>query len=666
MPTTQPTNIKNMNLSKEIKAAGANGKLLPASVNNIISWIEANFLPPWAISSLEELVNTEDWDELNARFYQSLSFGTGGLRGRTIGKQITPSEKGQDTATSSPAHPSVGTAYLNDFNIIRATIGLHYYCKKAAEHNSPSLVIAHDVRFFSRHFCELAASTWSKLGGKAYIFPHARSTPQLSFQVRHLAADAGVIITASHNPFHDNGYKVYCSDGGQIVPPHSEGIIQAIDNVPLGTIARFLDKETTNVLILSEKEDDAYLDAIVQAVGHSEKNELLEKKLECPLRVVFTPLHGVGAVAAIPLMEQAGYEVHTVEEQMRQDGRFPSIALANPEHPEAFSLALKKAKATKADLALATDPDADRLGVALPDPEGHWVRLTGNQIGAMLLAFRVHQLKEEGILTPKNAASIAVIKTFVTTPFADAIAAKHGIKKIDTLTGFKWAGAKLQAYEATLCRQYEADQGQPLDYKHLEPRQRRDLLIRYSTYCVLVFEESYGLLVGDVVRDKDANAGALLVCQMADHLRTQGKTLFTYLDSLYLEYGSYFAEDLVNLQFEGPSGMQDREKILKAYADHPPKQIAGHAVTAFYDFNKGNAIDADGEPIPHQAFYSLELANGYRYAIRASGTEPKLKCYLFARELVSDAKRLPEVKARAAQRLETLAKAVEAEVRERL
>ena len=483
-------------------------------------------MPDWAIASLSELIEAAHWEELNRRFHQTLSFGTGGMRGRTIGQQITRSEAGKTNLGSVPAHPSVGTAYFNDFNLIWATIGLYRYCAQKQANQTPQLVIAHDVRLFSRHFCELTASTWAQLGGRAQIFAQARSTPQLSFAVRHLKADAGVMITASHNPPHDNGYKVYFADGGQIVPPHSDGILQAIDAVPLAAISPFLNLNLAAVETLDLSLDQAYLETVANAlepitIGEKRKQRKRDNTTAV-LRVLFTPLHGVGAVASIPLMENAGVQVLPLAQQMMQDGNFPTVQLPNPEHPEAFTLAIEQAKHTQADLALATDSDADRLGVAAPNDQGEWILLTGNQLGSLLLSFRLNQLTSAGLLPPEGSQSIALIKTFVSTPFADLIAQKHKIKTINTLTGFKWAGAKLLAYEQKLCQEYQRQYGTPLDYGALSAVERRSLLIRHSTYCLLAFEESYGLLACDAVRDKDANAATLLTCQLAVHLRDKG------------------------------------------------------------------------------------------------------------------------------------------------
>ena len=353
------------------------------------------------------------------------------MRGRTIGEFITKAERGILLEFESPQHPAVGAATLNDFNIIRATIGLFHYCeqylqKKSADDRVPKIVIAHDVRFFSKHFCELVASTWVRLGGRAEIFSGPRSTPQLSFSVRYLGSTCGVVITASHNPPHDNGFKIYFDDGAQVVAPHDTGIINCVDEVKLADVSSFLNKQMDEVITLPLSLDQAYLDGL--------EENILDPRLfkKNKLRIVFTPIHGTGGIISLPLMERFGIEVIPVEQQIKMDPRFPTVKSPNPENAEALSEAIALAKTVKADLLFGTDPDSDRMGVGVADKNGEMKLLSGNIIGALLADYRITKLKELGVVPPNGSQNAAIIKTFVTTPFQDSIADIHGIKVINT------------------------------------------------------------------------------------------------------------------------------------------------------------------------------------------------------------------------------------------
>jgi len=321
----------------QIHAAGAAGQLLPGSVQNLTAWLEAG-LPPWAMAAIEELVAKETWGELNDRFYRYLEFGTGGMRGRTIGVVGAGSETGQLGPLGTPAHPAVGSNMMNDFTVVRATTGLyryvHGYLALADRYDAPKLVIAHDVRHFSRHFCELAASTWSQLGGVAFIFPAPRSTPQLSFSVRWLKAHCGVVITASHNPPHDNGFKAYFEDGAQVVAPHDKGIIDEVNAVPLKELSGFLKKDLGRVISLGRPADDAYLAVALQAA--LDPGIFKQRKFS----VVYTNIHGTGGVATVPLLAHAGVSVTEVPEQVAFDPRFPTVKSPNPENAEALARAV--------------------------------------------------------------------------------------------------------------------------------------------------------------------------------------------------------------------------------------------------------------------------------------------------------------------------------------
>lgn len=648
-----------MSMIEAIKTAGSEGKLLETSVNNLQNWIEGGFLPDWAMASIEELVNESQWDELNDRFYQFLAFGTGGMRNRTIGRYVTAAEKGTPNEMGTPEHPAVGTAVLNDFNIIRATIGLYKYCERYLEgKQAPRLVIAHDVRHFSRYFCELTASTWMRLGGEALIFEGPRSTPQLSFTVRQKKATAGIVITASHNPSHDNGYKVYFEDGAQVVFPHAEGIIHEVYQIEMDTTPAYLDIDLSKVELMGEAEDAAYMEAL--------KENLLDAGVfeKAAPKIVFSPIHGTGGISAPVALAEVGLTVDTVAEQMVQDGRFPSVKSPNPENAEALNMAIEQALASGADIVMATDPDADRMGVAVRNPEGEMVLLTGNQIGSLLAAYRIEKMKDMGWIPREGTPNAALIKTFVTTPLQAAVAAKNGLKVIDTLTGFKWIGEKLKAYEEQMM-QALADEGLEIkEYDAIPLDQRRSWLLKHSTFYVFGGEESYGYLASDRLRDKDANAAVLMFAEMAASLEVAGKTILEYLDEVYLRYG-YYLEEVINIYYEGASGAVRIQNILESYRENPPTEIAGFKVTGWKDFGVHTLEDADGKEIPKQDFYFIELDNGYSYAARGSGTEPKIKFYMFASEDVTQPGDLGPAKEAAARTLAAIKEAVDADARKR-
>ncbi len=652
-----------MDKNDQILIAVRDGKLLELAGKNLKAWLDGGFLPVWALDSLVELIAAEAWEELNDRFYKNLEFGTGGMRGRTIGKIMTAAEKGELSPLGTPAHPAVGVSSLNDFNIIRATIGLFRYCEsylraQARPEQKPRLVIAHDVRHFSRHFCELAASTWTRLGAEAMVFDGPRSTPQLSFSVRHLNAAAGIVITASHNPPHDNGYKVYFEDGAQVVPPHDRGIIAQVGKVAWAEVVPFLEKKLDAVVTLPPEVDQAYLDVLDENVLDADLLKAARPK------VVFTPIHGTCSIMALPLLKRFGVEVETVDKQERMDPRFPTVNSPNPENAEALTMAIERADEVGVDVVLATDPDGDRMGVAVRGESGAMELLTGNTIGSLLAEYRIGKFKELGVLPAAGTRRAAIIKTFVTTPLQAAIAKTHGLKVIDTLTGFKWIGEKLLFYEKELAEKLLESEGATLDYDTIDRRKRIELLLKYSTFFVFGGEESYGYLANDRVRDKDAHAAAIMFCELAASLKKSGKTFAEYLDELYLKYG-YFAESLLNIFYEGVTGAVKILNILETYRSHPPSEIGGFAVTRFDDFGAQDIKDADGKLIPRQDFYFLELDNGYTYAVRGSGTEPKIKFYIFGHEDVSEPAALPVAKEKTRRTLEALKEAIETDARRR-
>jgi len=651
-----------MSTIEKIEKAGADGSLLESTVAHLKTWAEADFLPDWASQSINELVDKGAWSELNDRFYRNLAFGTGGMRGRTIGNVAASAEIGTPSDQGTPAHAAVGTNVLNDFNIVRATIGLfryvsHYLCQNG-RHDLPRFVIAHDVRHFSRHFCELAASTWTRLGGQALIFEGPRSTPQLSFSVRQYGATCGAVITASHNPPHDNGFKVYFEDGAQVVSPHAESIVAEVGKVGLESVPAFLETNLDGVITLGKDADDAYLDQLDAMVLDQEVIENEKPK------VVFSPIHGCGAISSVPVLKKLGIDAVEVPEQMEPDPRFPTVESPNPENAEALAMAIAKAEETEADVVIATDPDADRMGVAVRDADGKMVLLTGNQIGTLLAEYRITTLKDAEILPEEGTKKAALIKTFVTSPMQEAVAEWHGLKTINTLTGFKWIGEKLADYEAEMLDKLYEKEGLALDYDATDLWTRAELMLEYSTFFAFGGEESYGYLATDKVRDKDANAAVVMFCELAAYLKAQEMTFPEMLDSLYLQHG-YYEEKTINIYYEGAAGSAKIKAILESLRNDPPKRIGDVEVTGFTDFGKDDIRDADGKKIPPQDFYFFELANGYSFAVRGSGTEPKIKFYVFGRSDVLEPEDLPKVKAAAADTMKTMLEAIDTEARKR-
>ena len=640
-----------------IQAAAKAGQLMASTAENLGTFLSAQ-LPAWALASIDELVTREAWGELNDRFYRFLEFGTGGMRGRTIGVVPAAAETGTLSATGSPEHAAIGSNVLNDFTLIRAVVGLYRYTRKyqnSRGHRAPAkLVIAYDVRHFSRHFCELAASTWARLGGEAFIFDGPRPTPQLSFAVRQLKAHTGVVITASHNPPHDNGFKAYFDDGGQVVPPHDQGIVAEVNAVPLGELGPFLEKSFANVTTLGRDADDAYLAVAAKAAIDPEVFRRTK------LKVVFTNIHGTGAVHSVPLLIHAGCDVTPVPEQLEFDARFPTVKSPNPENAEALSRAVALADRIGADVVVATDPDADRMGVAVRNRSGQMDLLTGNQIGALLADYRLAKYKELGWIPREGSQRVAIINTFVTTQLQDAIGRGHGVKVIKTLTGFKWIAAKIRVYEEQLRRAM----GPGFDYEATPFAERAKLLQQHSTFYAFGTEESYGYLPNDFLRDKDGNSACLMFAEVCAWVKSRGLTVPEYLDEIFLRYGFYL-EGVINLYYEGATGNAKIKRILESYRAHPPKAFGDVTVTQFQDFGREKIYDADQELIPAQDLYVVTLSNGYSFAARGSGTEPKMKFYLFAGEKVGGAADLAGVKERVRATLAGLNKLIEADAKVR-
>ncbi len=604
--------------------------ILPSTAENLIAYLQLPDLSPIETASITELLENKAFDELNNRFFKHLAFGTGGIRGRTIAHTVTQAELGTHTTPHPPEHPATGTAVINTRNIRRAALGLGEYLRKTFPQARPiKVVIAHDTRHFSPLLARASAEALSSIGIHAYLFPEDRSTPQLSYTVRHLEAHAGIVISASHNPPHDNGFKCYFADGGQIVEPHASAIIREVNAIASGSTPT-LSPHPAPITTLSAELDQAYIQAL-----HEIPLDISLIRSQAPtLTITFTALHGTGARIIPTLLSSLGFNLHTVAEQMLPDGRFPTVASPNPENSEALTMAIAQAKTNGSALVIATDPDCDRMGIAIRNHSGNFQILTGNQIGSILAHYRAQTLTRQGILTPHNAHRAAIIKTFVTTDLQAAIASHFGLKLINTLTGFKYIGEKLLEYEKASGLS---------NYAKTPLESRRAALLQNSTYFVFGGEESYGYSGGDYVRDKDANAAALMIAEAALYAQSQGVNLLEYLDQIYLQFG-YYTEKLGTLTFEGATGAATIARLLASYRENPPKQLQGLAVSQIQDFERDTLHDADGKLIPKEMLLIYTLSDGSRMAVRGSGTEPKIKFYFFTQSPVASLEELPKIK----------------------
>jgi phosphoglucomutase len=623
-------------LTANIERAVAAGQLLASAAKKIRALL-AEAPSDLYYRAIDELIAAKEWPELNDRFYKTLAFGTGGLRGRTIGKIVTKAERGDSASDGPPQFPCVGTNAMNSYNINRATRGLVAYLhdfvgstESRPTDKKPKIVIAHDTRFFSIEFAELTAKIASENGCDAFLFPEPRSTPELSFAVRHLRASAGVVITASHNPPHDNGYKVYFDDGAQVIEPHASGIIEKVNAITSETFTPLPQNRQGSITMLGKDVDEAYMrrletlivDPSVLRIGKT-------------FNIVYTPLHGTGGVIIKPMLGRLGFNFHVVAEQDRFDGGFPTVKSPNPENAEALQMGIALAKKQNSDLVVATDPDCDRMGVAVRTAFGETQLLSGNQIGSLLAYYRAKKLFELGVLTTQNAARGVIIKTFVTTDLQKAIAEHFGLRCVETLTGFKYIGAKLGKYECAL------PQDQQKNYVDLSEEETRRLRLEHSSFYVCGGEESFGYSGGDFVRDKDGNGAAIMFCEVAAYARSRNQTLVELLDEIYSIFGYYFERN-GSLTFEGAEGAAKIQRLLKSYVATPPARMLSAKVSAVKNFETETFRDVEGDEIPKEKMLIFELAERTRVAIRGSGTEPKIKYYLFAQQQAGKGKFTPE------------------------
>lgn len=605
-------------LSSSLDAAVAGGHLLPSAKSNIEALL-AGTTSEIAAKAIEELAAAGEWQELNDRFFKTLAFGTGGLRGRTIGRVITSVEQGKGGPNGRPEHPCVGTATMNFYNVSRAVRGMITYAKRfVGDSRKPVLVFAHDTRHFSRDFAEFCAKVCADLGCDAYLFEGPRSTPQLSFAIRELRADAGVVLTASHNPPHDNGFKAYFNDGAQIVDPHATGIIQEVNAITSEGYEPLPEEKRGSVTTLGADMDERYVARL--------KTLLLRPSLleGASTKVVFTNLHGTGGTINVPMLRGFGFDVLTVPEQDVQDGRFPTVDSPNPENAPALKMAIDLAEQSGAEIVIGTDPDADRMGVAVRDSSGKMQLLTGNQIGSLMAWYRLKTCFDLGWITHANRSRAVLVKTFVTTELQRSIADGFGVGVVDTLTGFKYIAGKLRKYEDAIPADKKGD------YRSLTEEQTRQLRLEYSRFFVFGGEESYGYLGSDAVRDKDANGATLMFAEVAAYAKSLGRTIPELLDGIYTEFG-YYLEVGKSLVMEGADGAAKIQALAASYAENPPTTVDGSAVIRVRDFAKQDIFDQEGDLVPKEKMLFVDLEDGRSFAVRPSGTEPKIKFYLYGK-----------------------------------
>ncbi len=618
-----------MSLESALQDAAAAGTLLPAAHDNITALLAAGENPLYH-AAIEELANGGHWEELNDRFFQKLKFGTGGLRGRTIGRVVTSVERGAAPADQRPDHPCVGTNAMNFYNAGRATRGLVTYIQKwrakAGLEGRPAIVFAHDTRHFSPEFAQFCAKIATDLGADVYLFDGCRPTPEMSFAVRRLRADAGIMITASHNPPHDNGYKVNFNDGAGIVEPHASGIITEVNAITGEDYAALPEDQRGQVTTLDAGMDSAFLDQVETIML---RPELLQNESAKKLKIVFTALHGTGGVFVPGILKKLGFNFLTVPEQDVRDGRFPTVKSPNPENAPALQMAVDLANKEGADIVIGTDPDCDRMGVGVRAADGGMTLLTGNQTGALIAWYRIKTMFDLGILDDTNRDRAALLKTFVTSPMQDAIALKYGINVVNTLTGFKWISAKLAVYEAALPEDIRAR------YRDLTAAESRAARLRHSRFMVFGAEESYGYMGDDFSRDKDGNGAVVMFAELAAYAASRGLTVAGLLDEIYAEAG-YFLEVNQSKVFEGAQGAAQIAALANSYAAHPPAEVDGSAVTAVRNFAADTILDEEGVEVPKEKMLFIDLADGRSFAVRPSGTEPKIKYYLFGRQVPAD------------------------------
>lgn len=568
----------------------------PKTQQKIDKWLNGTF----DTQTTDEIkrLQKEDPAELEDSFYKDLEFGTGGLRGLM----------------------GVGTNRINKYTIGMATQGYANYLKKMFPDQEVKVAIAHDCRNNSRFFAETTADVFAANYIKVYLFEALRPTPELSFAIRHLGCQGGVVCTASHNPKEYNGYKAYWDDGGQLVPPHDKNVITEVEKIQSVDEVQWAGYGT-NIELIGEDIDEPYLDMVKRLSVYP---EVIEKQHD--LKIVFTPIHGTGITLVPKALQKFGFtNVHIVEEQSTPDGNFPTVVYPNPEESEAMSIGLKMAKELDADILLGTDPDADRVGIGVKDLDGNWVLMNGNQTAVLAFNYMIEARKAKGI----DRVNDMVIKTIVTTDMIDTIAAKNGIKCYNVLTGFKWI--------AELIKEKEHDEN-----------------------YVIGGEESYGLMIGSEIRDKDAVSAVALLCEMAAYEKEKGRSLYQKLLDLYVEYGCY-QESLISITKKGMDGTRQIAEMMETYRNNPPKSLAGLDVVQLLDYDKQqsrNLLTGESAPIllPRSNVLQFILEDGSKISARPSGTEPKIKFYFSVNEPLANISAYEKVKTSLALKIEQIKK----------
>ena len=531
------------------------------------SWLKGNYDQ----ATKEEIarLQKENPNELIESFYRNLEFGTGGLRGIM----------------------GVGTNRMNKYTVGMATQGFANYLKASFPGQEVRVAIAHDSRNNSRFFAETTANVFAANGIKVFLFQSLRPTPELSFAIRNLRCQGGVVCTASHNPKEYNGYKAYWDDGGQLVPPHDKNVIREVEKIAGVDEVKWGGGES-NISMIGAAIDEAYIGMVR---GLSVYPEVIEKQHN--LRIVYTPIHGTGIKLVPEVLQRFGFtNVHVVDEQATPDGNFPTVVYPNPEESEAMSIGLRKAQQIDADILLGTDPDADRVGIGVKDRKGSWVLMNGNQTAVLAFNYMIEARKAKGIAGPTDM----VVKTIVTTELIDEIARRSGIKCYNVLTGFK--------YIAELIKEKEG-----------------------SENYVIGGEESYGLMIGSQIRDKDAVSAVALLCEMAAYEKDKGRSLYDKLIDLYVEYG-FYKESLISITKKGMNGQKEIADMMSAYRSQPPATINGSPVVQLLDYELRtgkNLQTGESWPIslPKSNVLQFILADGSKISARPSGTEPKIKFY---------------------------------------
>lgn len=530
----------------------------------IDQWLNGNI-----DEATKEAIRNMGEEERMDAFYRNLEFGTGGLRGIM----------------------GAGTNRVNKYTIGMATQGFANYLKKAGISNG-KVAIGHDSRNNSRYFAEITANVFAANGFTVYLFEALRPTPQLSFAIRKLGCDAGVVCTASHNPREYNGYKAYWNDGAQLMPPNDAGVMEEVSRIASVDEVMWSGGEPL-IHAMGKEMDDAYI-AMLKKLS-LQPGVVAE---QAGLKIVYTPIHGTGITVVPAALAALGFtNVHVVKEQEQPDGNFPTVVYPNPEEKEAMSIGLNKAIELDADILLGTDPDADRVGIAIKNHHGEWILMNGNQTGVLLFNYILETRKQLGLNQPNDF----ICKTIVTTPLIDAFAKGNDVECMNTLTGFK--------YIAEIIRQNEG-----------------------KKQFICGGEESFGYMVGDQVRDKDAVASVCMICEMAAAAKKEGKSMFDKLMDIYVRYGLY-KEDLVSITKKGMRGAEEIKEMMKQYRDNPPAVINGSRVAKLYDYQLQvckNIITGETEPItlPHKSNVLIFFTeDGSMIAARPSGTEPKIKFY---------------------------------------